>query len=108
MAYAFILFGLLLTVAGVRGKQSDLLALVKGDFTGPKSFVWWTISIFAIGALGYVKDLRPFANAMLILVLLVLVLSQSKGGNGSVITQFLNALKSGTQAAVNATTPKAA
>lgn len=88
MPYALIIAGIVLTVAGVRNTQGTLFTLLKNDFTGSNSFIWWTISIIGIGAVGYVPDLRKLANAFLALVLIVLLLA-----NRGVFQQFVNALK---------------
>lgn len=90
MPYALILFGLLLTIAGARGKQGDLFTLLKGDFTGNRSFIWWSISIVGIGALGYIPTTKKLANTFLALVFIVLILS-----NRGVFAQFTAAIKSG-------------
>ena len=87
MPYALIIAGIILTVAGVRNTQSALYTLLAGDFTGNKSFIWWTLSILGIGAVGYVEDLKGLANAFLALVLIVLVLA-----NKGVFQQFTTAL----------------
>lgn len=97
MPYVLIVAGLILSVAGARGTQSNLFTLIKGDFTGNQSFVWWFLSILGIGALGYVTDLRKFANAFLALVLLVLILAQNK--NGNLFQNFINSVKGGTTGA---------
>ena len=91
MPYALILSGLLLTIAGARGTQGDLFDLLKGDFTGNNSFVWWSVSIVGIGSLGYIAKFRGVANAFLALVFIVLILA-----NKGVFAQFINSLKSGT------------
>lgn len=91
MPYALIAFGLLLTVAGARGKQSDLFALLKGDFTGNRSFIWWALSIVGIGALGYIPETKKLANTFLALIFIVLILS-----NKGVFAQFISAVKTGT------------
>jgi hypothetical protein len=75
MPYALLLAGALLVVAAVRNTQADLFALLKGDFTGPKNFVFWFSSIMAVGSLGYIPKLKPLSNALLVLVVVVLFLS---------------------------------
>lgn len=81
----FVLFavGALLVVSAVRGTQSQLFSLLKGDLSGSGSFVPWMISILAIGALGYINAIRPIVNAFLALVIVVLFLS-----NGGFFTKF--------------------
>ena len=103
MPYALIIAGIVLTVAGVRNTQSTLYSLLAGDFTGSKSFIWWTLSILGIGAVGYVEDLKGLANAFLALILIVLILA-----NKGVFAQFTAALKGAIPAAPTggtATTP---
>lgn len=88
MPYALIVAGIILTVAGVRNTQGALFGLIGGDFTGPRSFIWWSLSIVGIGAVGYVPSTRGLANAMLALILIVLVLA-----NKGVFAQFTAAIK---------------
>lgn len=95
MPFALIAFGLLLTIAGARGTQGNLFALLEGDFTGSQSFLWWGASVVGIGAVGYVPKLRPLANIFLALILVVFVLAQYKGGN-NIFQSFINQLKAGT------------
>ena len=104
MPYALIIAGIVLTVAGVRNTETALYTLLKGDFTGSNSFIWWTLSILGIGALGYVPETRKLANAFLALVLIVLVLA-----NKGVFQQFSTALKGSIPTApVGNTAPAAA
>jgi hypothetical protein len=88
MPYALIIAGIVLTVAGVRNTQSELYSLLANDFTGQKSFIWWSLSILGIGAVGYVQGLRPLSNAFLALLFIVLVIA-----NKGVFKQFTDALK---------------
>lgn len=69
-------------IAAVRGtltaKDSShpgLLNLLQGDFIGQNNYLIWIGAIGLIGSVGYIKVLQPVANAMLVLVLLVLFLS---------------------------------
>lgn len=77
MRIVAIVLGAVLLLAAVRDRQGQLWALFKGDFEpGQKgNFVAWFAAIFLIGALGYVDTLRPVANTMLALVILVLLIS---------------------------------
>lgn len=94
MPFALILAGLLLTVAGVRNTQGELFGLVKSDFSGPGSFIYWLLAIVAIGSLGYVKALRPLSHWFLGLLLLVLLLAQENaGGGGGFFSKFQTAIK---------------
>lgn len=91
-----IILGLVLVDVAVRGtyenaggaNSSDnkgLIPLLKGDFEpGAKgNFVAWFAAILLIGFVGYVPDLKPIANAMLVLVILVLLLANSNPQTGT-------------------------
>jgi hypothetical protein len=90
--FVFLITGLLFIVAGVRGKSSDLLTLLKGDFTGSNNFIYWFISILVVGAIGYIKDLQALSRAFLVLVIIVLFLYTDKKGK-DFFTQFQSAVK---------------
>lgn len=93
MPFAFAIIGIVFVIAGARGTSSDLLTLVKADFTGPNNFVYWVISIGALGALGYVKDFQALSRAFLVLVLVVLILAEDKeSGAGGFFTKFQQAV----------------
>jgi hypothetical protein len=97
MAYVLIFFGLLLTVAGVRNTHVDqggnpgLFTLLRGDFTGSNSFIYWLGAIAIVGGLGYIPGIQKVSNAFLALILIVLVLS-----NQGVFAQFQSALQTST------------
>lgn len=76
MPFALIVFGAVLLVSSVRNTQADLWKLIQGDFTGQGNFIYWFLSIMAIGAVGYVEKLKPISNAFLLLVIIVLFLSK--------------------------------
>lgn len=96
MPFVLLTFGAILLVAGVRGKNNELWALVKGDFTGQHSFIYWVVAVGLVGGVGYVKVLRPISIAFLTLLLIVLFLS-----NKGVIAQ----LQSYVQSPGNTATP---
>lgn len=83
-----IILGLVLVDVAVRGTYQNaggvsatdgqgLIPLLKNDFEpGAKgNFLAWFAAILIIGAIGYVPQLEPIANAMLVLVILVLLIS---------------------------------
>lgn len=100
MPFALLVVGAVLLIASVRGTQDDLFKLVKDDFTGSNNFIFWLVSIFAIGALGYVPKLKPFSNALLALVVIVLVVAKGNPNNvgGGFFSQFAKAVNSTTAA----------
>lgn len=79
MPFALAIIGIVLLVAGVRNQQATLFELVKGDFSGPNNFIFWMVSIFAIGAIGYIPKLKPISTAFLALVIVVLFLRRGTG-----------------------------
>jgi hypothetical protein len=99
MPFAFAIVGLVLVIAGVRGKSGDLLDLVKVDLTGPNNFVYWILAMLILGGLGYIDDFRDLSRALLVLVLLVLVLREDQQGSGGFFVEFQSAVKSITRQA---------
>lgn len=93
MPFIFIIVGVVLVISGVRGTSSDLVTLVKGDFTGSDNFIYWVLAIGAIGALGYVQNLKDFSNALLALVIISLILREQKNGAGGFFASFTSAVK---------------
>lgn len=79
MPFALAIIGIVLVVAGVRNKQDQLFSLVKGDFTGPNNYIFWMLSIFAIGAIGYIPRLKPISTGFLALIIVVLFLKKGQG-----------------------------
>lgn len=78
MPIFFLLIGILLVIVAINDKLSTLTGLLKDDFIPSSSqpgFAVWILAIFAIGAIGYVKELKPFSNAFLVLVVIGILLS---------------------------------
>lgn len=98
MPFALIIVGLLLVVAAVRntvtdnGQQKGLTTLVKGDFTGQNNFIYWTVSILIIGALGYIESLKSFSRIFMALIVVALFLKGDQGQ--SFFSNFQSALSS--------------
>lgn len=100
MPYVLLLFGAVLLVSGIRGTHKELWELIKGDFTGNKSFLLWVAAIGVVGGIGYIKPLKGFSIGFMSLLVLVLLLS-----NKGVIKQlqvFVNNPAPGTPANNNA------
>jgi hypothetical protein len=87
----FILFvGVMLVVVGINNKIPEFVSLLKGDFQSKGNsppFQIWIVAIFVAGSLGYVKALRPVANAFLVLIVVALLLS-----NKGFFAEFTKAL----------------
>ena len=94
MPFIFLIFGLVLVTAGVRGTSQKLMTQLKGDFTGTNNFIYWVISIAVIGGLGYIEDFRSFSRALLVLIIVVLVIAEdNKQGSGGLFAQFQSSIK---------------
>lgn len=93
MPIVFLVLGILLIVVAINNKMPELGTLVKEDFQpsdNSPAFTSWIIALFVIGALGYVKPLKPVANTFLVLVVVVMFLS-----NGGFFDKFTSAIKKG-------------
>jgi len=88
MPLFFIGTGIVLVFVGLNGNAAKFYGLLVNDFSGPKSFVYWFISILVLGALGYIKGLEQMSKLFLILVIIVLLLD-----NGGFFAQFQAYLK---------------
>jgi len=97
MPFAFIIVGIILLVSGVRGNSTNLVTLIKGDFSGSNNFIYWMLSILILGGIGYIQDLKTISRAFLWLVIVVLILNEDKNGNGF-FTEFQNAIENLTTA----------
>ena len=76
MPFVLLIVGVILLVAGVRGKEHELFALLKDDFVGAGGFVWWILVLAILGGIGYIKRLQPISVAFMALVLIVFFIRQ--------------------------------
>jgi hypothetical protein len=93
MPLVFLAVGLILVAAALAGPNApkQLLAQLKSDFVGSNNFTIWIVAIFAIGAIGYINGFRGVANLFLLLVVAVILLSNT--GFFSQFSQALNQTK---------------
>lgn len=78
MPIFFLILGVLFIVVGINNKVGELADLVKEDFvpsSGSASFTNWALALIILGSLGYIKELKPVANAMLVLVIISMLLA---------------------------------
>lgn len=104
MPFVLLVMGAILFVAGVRGTNGDLWTLVKGDFTGQKSFLIWIAAIAVVGGIGYIPKLKPLSIAFMTLLLIVLFLS-NKGVIGQLYSFVANPNTSGSNSSVDGLSP---
>ena len=89
MPFVLLFLGILFLIVAVRGTQDTFFSLLKSEFIGTNSFIVWGAALVILGLLAYVKPIRPAAQAMMGLVLLIIFLA-NKGG---VFSQFNAALR---------------
>jgi hypothetical protein len=72
MPFIAIFIGLCLVITGAQNTQGQFFQLLETDSVG---FGKWALAIFGIGALGYIKPIRPVTDAFLVLVVMGLFFS---------------------------------
>lgn len=87
MPFALVIIGLIMVVSGVKGTHEALGAQLRSDF---QPFVMWMAAIGAIGALGYVPELRRFSHYFMALIIVGMVLS-----NKGFFPRLMDAIKKG-------------
>ena len=88
MPLLFIGLGIVFILTGLKGDASQLWELVKGDFSGPNNYVYWMLSILALGAMGYVESLQKLSRLFIVLIVIVLLLDNN--GFFAHFQQFIN------------------
>lgn len=91
MPIFFLVIAVLLIAAGINNKTRELGELIGDSFRpqdGSPSFITWILALLLVGSLGYVSQLKPVANALIALILIVLLLS-----NKGFFEKFTGALK---------------
>jgi putative exporter of polyketide antibiotics len=79
MPFFLLITGTVLIIAAARGTHKDLFRLLEGDFTGPRNFVYWFVSILLIGMIGYIPKLKPLSDGFLVLLIIVIFLKKGTG-----------------------------
>ena len=87
MPVVLLAFGLLFLASAIAGTSGQLAALLKNDFTGQGSFLYWIAAVLIIGAVGYLPGGKRFSRAFLGLLLLSMFLA-----NGGVFAQMQAAI----------------
>lgn len=90
MPYALVIIGLLMIITGINNTYSQFAGQLQTDFGGSRGFIVWAIALAAVGALGYINDLRTFSHYFMALILISFVLS-----NKGVFQNFQAALAKG-------------
>lgn len=78
MPIFFLIIGIMLIIVAINNKLPALGTLAKSDFEksgNVPGFGLWIVAIFAVGAIGYAKQLKPLANSFLVLIVIAMLLS---------------------------------
>lgn len=105
MPILFIGTGVIFILTGLNGDPAKLYALVKGDFAGQNNFIYWLLSIFTLGALGYIPALKNLSRVFVVLVVLVLFLDNK--GFFAQLQSFINSSQSSTASSSSASSSSA-
>lgn len=73
MPFALVVIGLVLIVTGLRDTYVQLGQQLQSDGV---PFTKWALAIFAVGALGYIPELRRFSHWFLALIMIAIILAQ--------------------------------
>lgn len=76
MAFVFLIAGIVLVVAAIRGTEGALFQALGTDVPG---FAIWAAAIIAIGVVGFIPGLRAVSRGLLALVIFVLILKNYAG-----------------------------
>ncbi len=91
-----IVVGLVLVITSIQNTYAALGAQLKKDFSGSQGFIVWMLALIAVGALGYVQGWEKFSRWFLALILIAIILANSKrstaqgGLFGSLLQQVKN------------------
>ncbi len=85
MPIVLLLLGIVLVIAGWRGKENELFSIIKNalfpsNLNIKNNFLVWAGAIFFIGIFGYIKSIRPIVIGIIILIYIVLIISMNKQG----------------------------
>lgn len=79
MIVGVLVIGILLAIVAVRGSQLELFDLLKGDFSGPNSFIPWIAALTFLWFIGSIPGMKPVSRGLMILVLVTLFLKSGTG-----------------------------
>ena len=79
MPYALIAIGVIMMVTGVQNTYSAMASQLQTDGV---AFLKWMIAFGVIGGVGYVQDLQNLSRMFMTLMIIAVLLSNSKTGLG--------------------------
>lgn len=75
MPFALVIIGLLMIITGINNTYAQFGSQLQTDFGGSKGFIVWALALSAVGALGYIENLRTFSHYFMALILISFILS---------------------------------
>jgi hypothetical protein len=91
MPFALVVIGLLMIVTGINNTYSQFGAQLQKD----AGFLPWALAIFVVGLIGNISDLRTFSHYFMALILISVILANSKQGSAGFFSNLSAAIKAG-------------
>lgn len=95
MSIFLFFISIIIMVAAYKGTHPDLFAVLKDDFTGSNNFVYWVLAVVIVVAIGNIKQLKRVSDAFLVLLVIVIIVAQYRGGT-DLLNSFIQQVKRGT------------
>lgn len=81
MPIVLLIIGAVLLITAVRNTHKELGELLKTQFTGPGSFTAWALAFIMLALIGTIDPLRPISRGLMALLLIVMILVNSREVN---------------------------
>ena len=81
MPFVFLIVGVMLITIGARNQSANAIQLLQSEFTGSNSYIQWFIAVMVLGLIGYYKPVKPLADGLIGLVILVMILNDQTKSN---------------------------
>lgn len=95
MTLFLLMVAIIVMASAYNNTHRDLFALLKDDFSGSGNFFVWVAAIAIVSGIGSYKPLRPISNAMLVLIVIAIIVSNNKHGT-NIFNSFANQIRQGT------------
>lgn len=90
MPFALVFAGFLMVLTAAKDTYASFGKQVASEFQGKQSFTVWLFVLAVAGAVGYVDQLRAPSRAFMALIIISMLLANSK--RGSILTLLLDGL----------------
>ena len=82
-----LVFGIIILIAGIRGRADTLGTTLSNQLTGDKSFVYWLAAVVILALIAQSDTFSPIASGILTVALITYVIK-----DGGVFDNFVKAL----------------